>query len=278
MLSPKFAHDCKGDDIAIALIDAVVPFGGLMAVFYEVFVDESGTDPAIAVAGYVFRSDKAKQLIAEYRPTLAKYGLGAFHMVDCVHQQEEFEALSKDECIDAEIKLIELTRALSEFGFSISLTEKDYERYILPRDDLGSAYSFCLRHALISVRWWADRFAGSDDKIAYFFEAGHASQSESNSIMNRLFLSEDHRRNYRYMSHTFADKSFIPLGCADLLAWLWFNNVKRIKSKNFVTRKDLAALVRPDDRTINFTPDILNEMGVWSEAAEFLNSTPSREK
>jgi hypothetical protein len=58
--------------------------------------------------------------------------------------------------------------------------------------------------------------------MAYFFESGHKSQSEANTIMNSLFRETKMRQAFRYSAHTFADKTrFHALQAADLLAWQW---------------------------------------------------------
>ena len=61
-----------------------------------------------------------------------------------------------------------------------------------------------------------------DGTVSYFYEAGHASKTEANALMSRIFSNAALRGTYHYGSHTFADKQQLrPLQAADILAWQW---------------------------------------------------------
>jgi hypothetical protein len=80
-------------------------------------------------------------------------------------------------------------------------------------------------------------------KAAYFFEAGHRSQAQANSIMQEIFSLPQRRDEYQYGDHAFVDKEGTPaVQAADLLAWQWYTD-KRHQIEGKPRRKDCASLL-----------------------------------
>ena len=78
-------------------------------------------------------------------------------------------------------------------------------------------------------------------------------------ILTEIFKSQSITDRFQYLSHTFADKnSFLPLASADLLAWQWYTQKKR--DKTLPPRKDLMALIRPNDMHMDLNEERLNEL------------------
>jgi len=242
------------------LADILLPGGGWIVNFAEFYVDESGThddSEILSVAGYLFEKSRAIEFDEEWKKVLDDEGLPYFRMSACAHQTEPFENKSIPECDMIERKIIALTKDKSIFGFAINLNETEYDSIGPKHSDVGSAYSFCLRQCLTAIRSWV-RESGFDGEIAYFFEAGHRHQSEAGRIMERVFRESRLRADYRYSAHAFADKAKTrPLQAADLLAWQWHTDARRKRAGVRVTRKDLQALVRPQDLAMDWTAERL---------------------
>jgi hypothetical protein len=93
----------------------------------------------------------------------------------------------------------------------------------------------------MSARRWADN-TNFDGDIAYFFEAGHASQSEANQIMEDIFEIEELRNAYRYGGHAFLPKPKAALlQTGDIIAWLWRKHLADAGKRKM--RQDLASIL-----------------------------------
>lgn len=239
----------------------------------EVYVDESGTDdgsPVMCLAGHVYTSDGAKAMASAWREVLQEYNLPFFHMVDCAHGVDPFDKLTRQECIDVATKMIALIRGHSEYGFATSVKEQEYKS-LVPMElqkAIGSPYTFCIRQCLGLVKNWAKR-ADFNGKIAYFFESGHDKQGEADRILKEDFKAPVLVQNFHYAAHTFADKKgVLPLQAADLLAWQWFTQCKR--PSHLPMRKDLEALIRPQDMVIDYSAEMIIGLSefLYARAAE----------
>jgi hypothetical protein len=194
------------------------------------------------VAGYLFEKEGCKALDMKWKAVLDRYRLPYFRMSACAHNQNPFVHLTPQECIDVEKEVIALIGDHALFGFAIAVNEDDYNTLFKAGSPGGSAYSFCCWQILAGIRTWIKRnnFQG---EIAYFFEAGHASAPEANSIMNRLFQNPQLRSGYCYAAHAFVDKQKVrPVQTADILAWQQATQVKRWLKNDHRMRADFRAL------------------------------------
>lgn len=228
------------------LLEVLLPAGGHVAMLAEVYVDESGTgknEPYLALGGYIFTADKARDMVAPWRAMLQEFGIEYFRMSECAHGNKQFKDIPLPRRIACEMRAIELTRSYSECGFGVVISRRDYEE-VVPveyRGIIGSPYTFSLRLCLTNARYWAEQKSGYEGRFAYFFESGCADQSEANRVMCESYQTKPER--FRFESHTFADKrTVLPLQAADLLAWQWYTHAKRDPAK--APRKDMVALNR----------------------------------
>ena len=77
-------------------------------------------------------------------------------------------------------------------------------------------------------------------------------------------------RRYRYRLHSFLPKETVWLHPADMLAWQWRLEIARQgeASRKYAPRKDLQALIRPSDMTLNYRQgDIEKLRGALAETA-----------
>jgi hypothetical protein len=261
-VTPGGAVDANHELLA-RLIEILAPGRGDLVSFIEAYFDESGTQagsPLLCVAGYVFEKEKCRQLDLEWNEVLHGFQLPYFHMVDCAHGNRSFQHLNRQERIECEIEMIKLIRKYMLFGSAVSVDERHYDS-IDYNKHAGSAYSWLCWLSLMAVRAWADQ-NNFDGKIAYFFEAGHASKGEANQLMGRIFDSPHLREQYRYASHAFVDKrQNRPIQTADMLAWLFATEYKRMRRGITTYRKDLQALIKgTDHRLFHYKPPPMAEL------------------
>jgi hypothetical protein len=215
----------------------------------ECYFDESGShdrSPVLCVAGYMFESESRKRLDLAWKEVLDRYRLPVFRMTACAHNNYPFDGLSRDECIEVEKEVIKLINEHALLGLAIAVNEHDYNVLFTRPDVTGDAYSFFCRQILAGVQSWIRRNDFEGD-ISYFFEAGHASQTRANAIMNRLFKDRRLRKSYHYASHDFVDKKIIRPGqAADILAWQQATQMKRwLKSDSRIRADFRALMVKP---------------------------------
>ena len=225
------------------LTEILLPNGGHVLALMEAYFDESyGDDSAfLCVSGYLFERDKAVALDVEWRKMLAKYELPFFHMADCAHGFGHYKHLSRDERIAAQTEAINLIKSHATLGISNSIEIEPFSK-LPPGIVLESVYSYASLQCFFAVRKWIEDNNYNGD-IAYFYEAGHKHQSDSQAFMNRVFMDATLREHYRYASHAFIPKTTnAAIQCADILAWQWHTETKKIV-KGEPSRKDLMSLL-----------------------------------
>lgn len=232
-------------DLLARMIEILAPGERDLVAFLECYFDESGThggSPVMCVAGYLFDKDQCKALDVKWKEVLDRFRLPYFRMSACAHGQKPFDQLSPQQCIDVEKEMIQLINEHALLGAAVAVNERDYNTWFEGNNPAGSAYSFCCWQVLAGIRSWimANKFRG---KVAYFFEAGHTSQSEANALMHRIFKNPTLREGYCYSSHSFVDKQQIrPVQTADILAWQQATQLKRWLNKDNRMRADFRAL------------------------------------
>jgi hypothetical protein len=227
------------------LIDVLAADDGDLVAFLECYFDESGShdgSPVLCVAGYLFEKDQCKILDLKWKEVLDRYQLPYFRMSACAHGQKPFDNLSPQQCIDVEKEMIQLINQHALLGVALAVNEHDYNVLFEGKNPAGSPYSFACWQILAGIRAWImkNQFRG---EVAYFFEAGHASQPEANTLMHRIFKNESLRRGYCYAGHGFVDKVKVrPVQTADILAWQQATQVKRWLNNDHRMRADFRAL------------------------------------
>lgn len=231
----------------------------------EMYFDESEDEPhkLLCVAGYVFRKEKAEALELMWRETLTSVGLTHFHMVECAHGVGMFEGWNKSDRIALQIRLFDILKEHVETGVAISFDLRFSDlcpSAISQGIEIVSPYSLCGYFSIMHSRHWA-KHNSFDGKVAYFFEAGHASKSQLNVIMDGIFALPWQRDFFRYAGHAFLEKqSSGALQCADILAWQWAKNVKDRMEGISKPRADLWSLLEKPHFTIHFDEPTILEL------------------
>jgi hypothetical protein len=117
-----------------------------------------------------------------------------------------------------------------------------------------TAYNFASHTILAGVSSWLAAQSGLHSMV-YFFEAGHASQTQANQIMHKLFSANEEQ--YSYAGHAFVPKEKNPaIQAADLLAWQWYKD-KKNQNEGRSRRKDCANLLEKHHKAVHFNRDAL---------------------
>lgn len=236
----------------------------------KAYFDESGThdtSPVLCMAGFIIECDAARLMSERWQAMLDTYALPFFHMADCAPGAPPFDSLNKQQRIEAEKEAIAIIRETITYGFAVTLKPKEFSRTVPHSPEIGSPYSLCVHTCLTAVRGWANKF-NFRGSISYVFEAGHKSQGEANGIMTRIFKKPNLRAEHRYAEHVFAEKRIVlPLQAADIIAWQWFTENKRILERTRPhPRKDYEELMlKPMDsgacyHAIHFTDKLLADI------------------
>jgi hypothetical protein len=158
-------------------------------VMLQAYFDESGTHEGAdvtCVAGYVFESDQCVRFDGEWRAVLEEYGLNTFHMTDCAHGLRAFKTIQKSDRIEICKRLIGAIKRRARIGIACSVCDSDLRQF---QDESahgeGHAYTLCLNWCIAAVSAWVHHYS-IQDRIAYFFEAGHRQQTAANKYLMNL--------------------------------------------------------------------------------------------
>lgn len=245
------------------LLEVLLPSGGMVVVM-EAYFDESGThegSPVMSIAGYIFEKDQCDRLKDSWAATLTQYQLPYFRMSECANGTGGFAALSMADRVACERSMINHIKTRMTLGFAVSMSQAEFSKMAPPHfiNVFGDAYVACTVLAMASVGYWA-RKSGYTGDVAYFFESGHSQQSDAEKRMRLIDGLADRRSEFRYISHTFADKRLVlPLQAADLLAWQWRKGfIDMFGAKRRRPRLDLVALLKDSPYSAkHFTGDLL---------------------
>lgn len=210
------------------------------------YFDESGDTDILCVAGYIFKSGKAKKFDLEWRRMLFRYKrLPYFRMSACNRGSEPFDRLTKDERIAVQKEAIALIGRFAAYGAAITVDQAAFNKIITNKGFVRTSYEFCVWMILTSVQAWMNEHPPVSG-ASYFFKSGHLHQAMANGLMNKIFINRTMKERYRYKEHLFVDKVAVrPTQAADTLAWQWYKDLTRRK-KNGAKGPcaDCAALLR----------------------------------
>jgi hypothetical protein len=240
----------------------MLPRGGYSMTQVEAYFDESGSHrhaPVLCVAGYVMEKDAAIELSREWSGVLKARTLPYFRMSECAHGNGPFKTLSLNARVQVALRMIQIIEEHTEQGLAVTVNEENFNRLLPRRGLIGSPYGFAAHLLLAGVRSWIESHPPVSD-AAYFFEAGHRSQAESNDIMTLIFKQPALRVASRYSGHAFVKKECTPaVQAADLLAWQWYTD-KRHELEGRPRRRDCSRLLRHEHKAVHIGEDRLAEI------------------
>jgi len=228
----------------VAIMDALLRGRhGIVAVI-ETYFDESMRGDFTCVAGYAFVKSRCKRFDSEWGELLRSYHLPYFRMSACAHGNKPFDVLSPQQCINAEKRAIGLINQYASHGIAVGTTTAEFQRSYSKSEHISTPYEFCVWAILAGVQSWLGD-SGVKGSVAYFFEAGHKHQGRANMMMKKIFAAPELKARYRYAGHAFVDKvQSRPAQAADLLAWQFATEYRRLREGRPYARKDYANLVR----------------------------------
>jgi len=254
------------EDHTPRLLETLLPEGGLVVALVEAYFDESGTNadsPYLVVAGYIFERDRCAAMVKKWGQLLEDFQLPYFRMSQCNARTGPFKRLSECQCIEVATEAADLikTHAIRGVAFSV---EKAYFHHVPRYDFYDSPYTFACWQALLSVRRWMDENSFFGD-AAYFFEAGHESESEAAGVMAKIFAQPYLKSRYRAVGYSFGEKRRVrPLQAADILAWHWHKDLLR-RDKGLVKhRGDFSDLLVLDHWAAHYDRARLIEYPDWA--------------
>ena len=213
----------------------------------------------LCVAGYIIKASQTKHFHRKWNRVLKRYCLPYFRMTACAHGNYPFNQLTPEDCIEVEKQMIACIKRRTTLGLAITVDVDEFNRLRPESSLLGSPYTFCAHWIIGGVIWWIKQSQYKGD-VAYFFEAGHKSQSEANRIMDEVFRVPQLREASRYAQHGFVKKTQAPVvQAADLLAWQWYTDLRH-RHEGRPRRKDLESLLQHQHRTLHIRPDIIKHV------------------
>ena len=167
--------------------------------------------------------------------------------------------------IASEKALIAQIRNRAAVGIAVAVDPTKYQAALAHDKFALTPYTFCLSMCVTGANRWA--LENGVKELAFFFESGHADQSQANDLMNRISKNIP-PQSRTYVSHTFADKKLVqPLQAADMLAWQYAHYLIR-RRDGHPMRKDFVALRRPTDKFVEFVDDHIQK---WVQLNDELN-------
>ena len=244
--------------------------GNVVAVLSNVYLDESGTHAGarvLCIAGYLFTEDNAEKFNAEMRPVYDRFGIPYFHTSEILGGKHKPGGAGTFDHLTAEQRdvlariFIRTVRRRAAFGFGSTVNEPEYDRMIRRYGNMPSAYAFLLHQALIQVGAWAKR-TNYDGVVAYFLEDGAKNKGDAiDHLYNRVLNRPEKREKYRFASFGLVAKDSDPVANApDILSYQWYRNHERLSQGHTEPRKDLAALLRPQDMVADWADSRMSEL------------------
>jgi len=232
---------------------------------YHAHFDESYggkyTDGPFCAAGYVFTELKLRRLEAQWKRMLDRYQVPYMHMSILSHLKAPFKGFSREKKDALDREAAGIIRANAACGFAVAVDQALFRQIA----DLGrlnaDRYEFSAWMAVMLTTIWRQD-TNAVGTVNYVFEAGDTREREVAKIMNLVRSDPVQADIIGSGSLSFAAKAD-GYGCqaADMLAYLWFRDVKRrVESPAKPPRKDLAALVERKTRVFDADANLLFDM------------------
>jgi hypothetical protein len=189
-----------------------------------------GDSSITCVAGYFLRDEVLAPFREEWHRLLDDR---RFHMVDLVHGREDFRDLDRPQLDQLARSLIAAIKKYMTLGIVISVERAAFDECAQEpqdiRSDIGSPYSLCATLCLAYAARWMEQEDILPEETVYFFESGSKNQADANKFLDSISKNPLMDERYRYITHAEVKKNKLPsLDAADLLAWEWTQQCKRI--------------------------------------------------
>lgn len=199
-------------------------------VIARIFFDESGTNAAernLCVAGYIFEGEAAVPFDTEWRAMLAKYGLQYHHMREFGSKDEgAYRHLAWEDRERSRADAIAVIRQHAACGFAFSIEKASVEA-IIKDSPWTNAYAFLANQAFYGVETWLRRREAG--LVDYVYEAGALGWDEALKVFDDAKAIPELEQQLRLGTFVCLGKNdATPLQAADLLAWSWLRERRRV--------------------------------------------------
>lgn len=244
--------------------------GGGLALLSEVYLDEAGTHDGakvLCMAGYLFTKANAAKFNAEMRLVYNRYRIPYFHASEILGGRHKpdgkgiFDHLTAPDRDKLARAFIRTVRRRASFGFGSTVNEPEYEAMIRRYGNMPSAYGFLLHQMLVLVSAWARR-TGYGGRVAYFLENGAKNKGDAiDHLYNRLVETPEKKTKYQFGSFELVNKETAPVvNAPDILSYHWYRYHERLAKGVKGPRKDLAALLRPQDMVADWADERMSDL------------------
>ena len=229
----------------------------LLAAYFDESESQGPPPNVMTVAGYLVKSGQAHKMTREIGKGHAKFGISGFHQNDCAGGWGDYQGMETPERVKAQDYLRAVIKRRTIAGYAANVNIQDYKRIVGEGPDVPTPYAYVMFGVMGCVRRWIET-TGFDGEIAYYFERGYKDETNGRRFIDYLMQGAESRADYRMATWTHADKrDLFPLQAADMLAWYCNQQFTRAKRGQYDYRKDFKALIRPQDRRIDHTPESL---------------------
>lgn len=219
-----------------------------VATLLQGYFDESErTGGIFCVAGLTFAPRQAKKFCKDWSSLFSDY---RGDMRDLTQRRGSFEGISSGEQQRLIVEAIKIIKLRMSAAFAVSCNVGEIAA-TAPAGIKGfsRAYPLCCHLCMTRVGKFL-RDSGSEDRVTYFFEAGHPHEGEARTFIRQVMLSPVVKESYRHDGDAFLPKKdAVPLQAADLIAWEWAKFYDETVEQHLrPIRKSFLALVCRDPK------------------------------
>lgn len=161
---------------------------GVAALLQGYFDESERAGGIFCVAGFTFAPRQAKKFCKDWSRLFSGYR-GGLHMCDLTKRRGAFEGISDKERVRLIIEAIKIVKLRMSAGFAVSCNVDEITA-TAPKGAKGfsRAYPLCCHLCMSAVGKFL-RSSGSEDRVTYFFEAGHPHEGEARTFIRQVMLS-----------------------------------------------------------------------------------------
>ena len=207
----------------------------VMSKVFTAYIDDSGTDPAQAVAIATALIVPAKQIIAlekEWDALKKKWGFGCFHMAEFSAKNPKYESKfgswNSDEHAQVFTKVRQIAKKYGVMTISFAVYKKDYDE-VVP-DELKKYagrfhYSWAVRMFIARIHKWREQHSPTAFGVCVRLDREERSAQDGNRRCDGTGgIFKRWNRRISRITHLGDDCQVPGLQCSDMLAWISYQS------------------------------------------------------
>jgi hypothetical protein len=186
--------------------------------------DESDTDGAAVVAGFVAEAKQWVHFSREWKALLSEHSLQCFHMKNFAHSKKEFEGWNDDEPKRQRFiqRAVGIIKRRVRVPIGVIIDRDLYENFVSTparKVAFGNHYTTASYLCLLLTGAWAE-YTSHRESVAYVFDRGNRHRTEFEEAFNKSKDVPELVQRYRLGSLSFEDdRKLEPLQASDLIAY-----------------------------------------------------------